>query len=110
MSLYAEYIKEKTNDDILEVNGGFATYRYVPDQGAVYIIDIYVQPELRKNNIASKMADVIAHEAKQKGFFKMFGSVIPTAKDSTLGLKVLLAYGFKLSSSAENFILLEKEI
>ena len=40
MSLYAEYLREKTDDEIIETVEGFATYRFLPGY-ACYIIDIY---------------------------------------------------------------------
>jgi len=108
MSLYSEYLKEKTNDGILETSRGFATYRYL--DRSVYIIDIYVVPQFRKTGEASQMADCIAKEAKENGCTKMIGSVVPSNKDSTASIKVLLAYGMRLSSSSDNFILFEKEL
>lgn len=108
MSLYADYLREKTGDEILETEHGFATYRYLDD--AVYIVDIYVKPDFRKSTIASCMADAICKEAKEKGIHKLIGSVVPSSKNSTASLKVLLSYGMLLKSSSENFIVFEKEL
>ena len=108
MSLYAEYLRERTSDEILETSRGFATYRYL-DQ-TVYIVDIYVVPQFRQTGEASQMADAIAKEAKEKGCVKMIGSVVPSSRGSTNSVKVLLAYGMKLASSGQDFILFEKEL
>ena len=108
MSLYAEYLKERTNDEILETARGFATYRFV--EKSVYIIDIYVVPQFRKTGEASQMADNIAKMAKELGYKKIIGSVVPSNKESTSSLKVLLAYGMRLSSSSQDFIIFEKEL
>lgn len=110
MSLYAKYLTERTNDRILEINHGFATYRILPEQKAVYIVDIFVDPDFRKAGTASQMADEIAKIAKKEGCIKMLGSVVPSMKNSTASLKVLLAYGMTLQSSASDFIIFEKEI
>ena len=56
------------------------------------------------------MADEIAKIAKKEGCTKMLGSVVPSAKNSTISLKVLLAYGMTLQSSTNDFIIFEKEI
>lgn len=101
---------EKTSDHILETEQGFATYRYLEPENAVYIIDLYVLPEFRKEGCAAKMADAIVKASKELGFKKLLGSVVPTSKDSTTSLKVLIAYGMKLKSSSENFIVFEKDI
>ena len=110
MSLYAKYLTERTNDRILEINHGFATYRMLPEQKVVYIVDIFVDSDFRKAGSAAQMADEIAKTAKKEGCTKMLGSVVPSAKNSTISLKVLLAYGMTLQSSTNDFILFEKEI
>lgn len=107
-SLYSSYIYEREGKEIVESEKGFATYNYI--NNGCYIQDIYVKPEFRKEGIASKMADQIAEIAKSKGYKKLFGSVCPSANGSTESLKVLLAYGFKLSESSNNFIILEKDL
>ena len=47
---------------------------------------------------------------KEKGYKKLFRSVVPQILGSTESLRVLLAYGFKLDSSAVNLIVFVKEI
>jgi ribosomal protein S18 acetylase RimI-like enzyme len=109
-SLYAQYLKEKTNDQILETEKGFATYRYLDGDKSVYIVDIYVLPEFRKSHAASNLADQIVVEAKQRGAKELLGSVVPSTKGSTQSLKVLLGYGMSLKSSAQDFIVFTKGI
>lgn len=77
-----------------------------------YIRDIYVDPVYRKQNMASKMADIIAETAKANGCTRLLGSVCPAANGSTASLKVLLAYGFSLAGldTARNLIMFYKEI
>ena len=107
-SLYGMYIKELGNRDILETEKGFATYSFFED--SVYIEDIFVHPDYRNTNEASDMADEIGKIAKEKGYKKMIGSVVPGHKGSTTSIKVLLAYGFKLDGVNNNFILLKKDL
>lgn len=109
MSLYGKYLKERSNKEILENETGFATYSF-PDNTTVYIEDIYTNPESRISGEASRLADEIIKIAKQKGCTKLIGSVVPSTKGSTDSLKVLLAYGMKLDSSTNNFILFSKEL
>lgn len=110
MSMYADYLREKTTDLIIETAKGFATYRYLADYQTVYIIDLFVLPSFRDEGVASVIADNIVKEARSKGCNKMLGSVVPSNKDSTVSVKVLLAYGMSLESSQENFILFKKDI
>jgi len=110
LSLYAEYLKERTTDSIIETEFGFATYRYLDDFKTVYIIDIYVVPDARHEGYASELADQIVAEAKAEGATKLIGTVAPSAKGSTISLKVLLGYGMTLDSSADNCIVMRKDI
>ena len=107
-SLYAQYLKERESKEILEDETGFATYTFVQD--GVYIENIYTHPDYRQSGVASKFADKIAEIAKAKGYKKMYGSVVPTANNSTASLKVLLAYGFRLDSAQPNAIFMIKDI
>ena len=110
MSLYAKYLAERTGDLIKENAFGFATYRYVNEGKAVYIVDIYVIPELRKAGEASRLANEIVAEAKAKGCTHLIGSVVPSTKGSTESMKVLLAYGMSVKNSSNDFVVFKKEI
>lgn len=112
MSLYKNYLLEKTKDKIIETTHAFATYRYLDHAGvpAVYIIDLYVEPDFRKTNVASTIADNIVKEASILGCKYLLGSVVPSNKESTSSIRVLLAYGMSLDSSSNDFILFKKDI
>ncbi len=92
----------------MESPSGFATYRYIEDGSAVYIVDLYVVPECRKSGHAAGMADLIAEIARGRGCKSMVGTVVPSTKGSTDSLKVLIAYGMTLESSEKNVIIFRK--
>ena len=108
MSLYGQYIAERENKSIIETDKGFVTF--YPMNGGLYLEDIYVIPEERHSREASKLADQVAEIALEKGLTKLYGSVVPSANNSTASLRVLLGYGFKLDSCTNNFILFRKEL
>ena len=110
MSMYAEYLKERTKDQILEDQGGFATYRYLDDGKTVYIVDIYTVPEARDRGHAAALANRIATEAKERGCTSMIGTVVPSTNGSTASLKVLLAYGMSLDNAGLDYIVMRKDI
>lgn len=110
MSFYANYLRERTDDEILETERGFVSYRFLPDGKSVYIVDIYVLPEFRKGKEASAMADDICRLSKQRGCIELIGSVIPSNKGSTDSLKVLLSYGMTLKGSSNDIIFFSKEL
>lgn len=107
-SLYAQYMEEREQKQVLEKPNGFAVYWFY--QEWCYIEDIYVVPADRQSKVATEMANEITTIALGRGYKKLLGSVKPSAINSTKSLQVLLAYGFKLLSSDSNSILLEKQI
>lgn len=109
MSLYLEYLTERTSDSIIETALGFVTYRYL-NETQVYIVDIYVRPEFRKAGVCSALADQVVKEAKVKGRAELIGTVQPSAKNSTASLKVLLGYGMILQSASQDCIIFKKDI
>lgn len=110
LSLYGAYLQERSKDCILENEKGFATYRFINNGKSVYIIDIYVVPDYRRERVAADMADEIARIAREWGCTEMLGSVCPAANNSTTSLKVLLGYGMTLQSASDNFIVFRKEL
>lgn len=110
MSLYADYIREITNDFIIETEEGFATYRYLNEGKTVYIVDIYVVPNLRGKRITSKLANLIAAEAKAKGCKELIGTINPISPCSTSSMKAQFHFGMQLHSISNNAIILRKDI
>ena len=108
MSLYSKYVEERLGKCVYETSLGFATYIIKGEE--CYIEDIFVLDEARKTGHAAWIADKITEIAKNEGCTYLTGSVVPSANGSTTSLKVLLAYGFKLHSCKENFIIFTKEI
>lgn len=108
MSLYADYLRERGEAQIIEKDYGFATYSISNQE--CYIRDIFVQKELRKNNFATVLADEIKQIAKSKGCKYMTGSVCPSAFGADASIKVLMAYGMNVHSATNNLIIFKKDI
>ena len=109
-SLYAQYLHERTEDDIIETDMGFVTFRYINEGKSAYIIDIFVLPEFRRRGAMKDLADKVVKEAKTLGCTELIGTVVPSTKGSTISLKALLGYGMSLLSSANNVIIFRKDI
>lgn len=110
MSFFADYVRERSHDGIIENDIGFATYRYIDDGKTVYIVDIYTIPEERKTGAAKNLADRIVKEAKEKGCVTLIGTVVPSTKGSTNSIRVLLGYGMTLQSADRDLIIFRKDI
>ena len=112
MSLWADYIKEHRNDDIVELDGGFAVYRFVDDNGvkSIYIVDLYVKPRFRYGRLAKIIANQVVKIGKSEGCTRLLSSVAPHSNNSTYSLKVALSYGMELYNCIDNMIVFKKEI
>lgn len=106
--MYKDYIKERENLHTIEVEHGFAIYSVQPD--CVYLQDIYVKPEYRKNGIATELLRQVEVLTKAHNLRHILGSCDPVANGSTASLKAILAAGFKLSHCHNNMIYLVKEV
>ena len=109
LSLYGQYLTERTSRGILETEHGFATFDYITDD-TVYIVDLYVVPEKRKSHVASEIADKICEEAVKAGRKYLLGSVDLTAKGAETSCKVLEAYGMVIHKVAEPMVFYVKQI
>lgn len=109
-SLYSQYLLERTDDRIIETVHGFVTYRYLEDEKKVYITDIFVESNSRKNGLAAHLADLVVKEAKEKDCKELIGSVVPSLKNSTISMQVLLGYGMSLQSASHDFVIFKKDI
>lgn len=106
--MYKDYLKERENLDILETDYGFATVRQMDD--CLYLQDIYVKPEFRKQGKGREMLAVVEDAAREMGFSKVLGSCSPPAAGSDTSLRIILACGFKLLSCDKDIIYLVKDL
>ena len=107
--MFAEYLKEKTDDQIIETEKGFVTYCFT-NESDCYIKDVYILPQFRNMGAMTEFGDQITLTAKAANKKRLLGSVIPSNKNSTASMKALFAYGMKIDSATNDFILLSKEI
>lgn len=112
MSMYSEYVRERAGDEILETEEGFATYRFIQDDGipCVYILDIFIRPDFRRTKIASSLADKIVAEARSMDCVRLLGSVSSAAKNATDSIKVLLGYGMEFYKCSDHGMIFKKDI
>lgn len=106
--MYKEYWKETFGRDVVENESGFASYKITGDY--CYIVDIYVKPEYRKMNIASKLADKICVIAKERKCKHVIGTVNLQSSDPTRSMAVLIGYGMKIHTQDTNTTVLIKDI
>jgi ribosomal protein S18 acetylase RimI-like enzyme len=108
-SLYAQYIAEREDKEIIESEKGFATFK-IFNNGECYLQDLYVIPEQRKSGLATEMTDSIVAIAKERGCKTLLGSVCTDDKYATRNMKVFLAYGMQIYKIVGNMIFLNKNL
>lgn len=112
--MYAHYLKETQNKEMLETPHGFLTYGFncVPGAGFphVYIEELWVDPEYRKSHVAATMADRVASIARERGITKMLGSVSLDRKGADANLEVLKRYGMRLFAAHDQTIFTIKDL
>lgn len=108
-SLYAQYIKERENKDIVESDKGFATYQ-IFDNGECYIQDIFVAPEFRSQKVSYDMEKEISHIAKEKNCHSLIGSVCLDTNHASRNLQILLNDKWHLYKIIGNMIFVKKDI
>ncbi len=108
MSLYADYKREREGKHVIESDHGFIVYSKEKD--CFYIEDIYVIPSRRRTRAATEMADWVCALAKEAGFKKIMGSVVPSVNGANISLRTLMAYGMRLHSAQNNIIFFQKDL
>jgi len=91
--MFERYLLERKNENVLAVNDGFIVYKI--EKEICLITEIYTKPELRKNKIASHLADKVFDIAKESNCVEVQCLVDLNSNDSELSMLSILHYGFK---------------
>lgn len=110
MELYAQYIKEREGRDVIVKRWGFISYLIDAANSVCDIDSIFIVAEFRRDKAGSTLADEVVEIAKARGCTILQGYNDPETEGSTISMKAMLAYGFKLSHLQGRLIVLRKEI
>lgn len=109
MSIWADYLKERTGAQVLETQWGFLVFHF-EEPKICFIDDIYVLPHLRQKGLGRSLADRLKTLARERECNTLAAQVIPIAQGSTEALKAILAYGFRLVSAENGRIILRMDL
>ena len=108
MSLYAEYVKERWGNEVLETEHVFLEFEI---KGTDCVIaNAYCSPQKRSTPEADETWAKMIEIAKQKGCTKMWCQVDTTTLNANHSLRAILGRGFKVDSAASGIIILSKDI
>ena len=103
---YPAYLKEYRDQDHIETDYGFISYVIHEDTKAVYMVDLYVVPERRKEHLSGKLMLMAMGKAKALGCTHGFTHVYSHFKDKEISLLVALEAGGKIASVTPESIML----
>ena len=108
-TFYPAYLKEYRNQDHIETDYGFISYVINEEEKTIYMVDIYVVPERRKENLSRKLVYMAMAEAKERGCTHGFTHVFNDFKDKEASLMAALAIGGKIVSVDPEKVMLKME-
>ncbi len=106
--MFKEYFMELKDLQVYETNEGFILYRITPQH--LYLADVYVKPEFRRNRNSFSMADSLVEVARDAGCQYVLCDVEPSNINATASVKVILAYGFQIAEAHQDEIIFIKDI
>jgi len=93
MNLYAEYIKERENKDLIEKDYGFCTYEILGQY--VYLADVYVSKDERQKGLCKDLVEEVVRIGKENGCKHILTSFCLKATNWEISKKVIKQCGFK---------------
>jgi len=110
MELYAEYIKEREGMDLIEKEYGFCTYKVINEY--IYLADIYIKKEMRKNNLARVLTNEVEAIGIDNNCKFILGSFCLDTNNWRSGKALVKSLGFKYYEKQKktNMIYVIKEI
>lgn len=113
--MLAAYQRERQGAELeIDEGKGFATWKLLPAVAdapvSVYLVDIFVAPDFRKQGVASALADRVAARGKARGAKRLIGTVDVRNETRTDAIKAILASGFSFSHVDGQMLVFTREI
>lgn len=107
-SLYAQYIKERCDQDIYETETGFIAYSMheSPIGKQLFVHDMYITPTNRRSGEARKLVFYLMDFARQHGCTHAMTTVDVSTKTATDAMKFQISVGMNLYKTEGNLIYL----
>jgi GNAT superfamily N-acetyltransferase len=110
VELFTAYVRERSDADVLvEPGKGWATWR-LASPAEVFIVDLYVAPEHRRNGVGTAIVDKIVAAGREVGAKKLSGAIDSRALNRTDSMRAFLAYGMEFDRIDGAMLRFSKEI
>ena len=107
-TLYAKYLKERQDIDVLENKNGFITYKISGDE--CFIVDMCIDQEIRALGNARLFINELEKIAKEKSCKYISGNIHLWDKGANNTLIAALNIGFKVVKAEQGILVIVKEI
>ena len=107
-TLYAKYIKERDQVEILENECGFLLYKIIGKD--CLIVDLFIEAESRNLGECRKLVDELSLIAKSANCESLFGNIQINDPGSSRTMKAALAIGFEILSANIQLITIIKKL
>ena len=108
MSLYAEYLKEVYDKNVIESDDFLVIYS-TKDQ-VLYLEDLYIKPDKRDQGLGQQVLNSIMQIAKENFCKTLLTSVTMNCKYKDENLSKYLHVGFQISNFCESIVYLKKDL
>lgn len=109
MSMYKKYVEEQLDNRFVhETDYGFMTY--FKNGEVLQLEEIYIEPQLRRQGLASSFYDAAVKKGKELGCSQLKGSIIIGTNNAEASMNCLLKNKFKLHYNDGIMIYLKREI
>jgi GNAT superfamily N-acetyltransferase len=110
-NLYKQYIKEREDLETVEYPYGFFTYKNdLSDPEALFISDLYIIPELRRNKLGTSIGNDMVDLAKSMNLKRIRACVDMSTNKWEESLDAIQSHGYKMECIQDTIIYLIKEI
>lgn len=100
MKLYAEYLKEREDIDLIYTDDCFITYKIYDDNTAA-IIDIYSNPKVRGRQVMKNMVEELIEKFKQNNIVTIFGFTDERTNGWKRSEELMIKFGFRFCGKRE---------
>lgn len=107
-TLYAKYMKERSNAEILETESGFIVYRIVGKE--CFIVDMYFDRDKRGTKLPTQLVNELGEVAKESGCECITANIHLSDKMAAKTLTSTLKFGFSLVRADAGILLIAKDL
>lgn len=111
-SLYKQYAEELFEQEMIEDDEGFASYRIYPIQNGfqMYVCDVFATKEARKRGKGKQLVDKLLHIALENYCTSAVTTIDPTTSRATENMKFHLSCKMRISHIADGLIYLVRDL